>query len=721
MIFYFSQGPDMKKIICTAFLFIFTSLSFLSAQNSSRIVIDSGHSSAVGSIAYHERSGRLITCDDTGVVKIWDLQNDKLEYRLDTGLRGSIEVKVHPEKYELALLVTRPGYSGLSVWDWRTGRNKFTKTLTGRPIQFEYSGKGRFLFTTRVDNPSIVIYNSQTGREHSYLKRLQALFSYAYIGDKEATVMTYSNSGYLRFYDIRTASLKNESSTKADLSELSVMQTEGKRYILGRKDNSLFLIDRLNGEVSDAMSAEGMLDFSLDQSNGIITILSSTGSGRLKISHTSTAGAHFTPVSTPAYLAGRASTADTDDSGWFRVNEGSRALISAKNRVYLSDGTGVLWTLNSSSGRPELFKKNEIVPIQDLSFEDNKLYMLTDDRLMTLSSRFFGSTGVHDLKRLGDLSIRTIDSPLKGDTFLESYDGSKLLIWSAGDGSRDYVLYDPENDKVLGDNNSFPSTLKELHVRDDRILALESSGEASLSNIYTGIREFSFSALGMVSLNFIDENRLLAGKSLMKTGKNPLFTVQTDTGEILPVTDDRFLIQNIINPETGNKIYSTGLRLLGDGSMETQIRSHSKTNPSSSSLLYSKDGEWMQSILTVDSNSYTPTLYGSISGREILRIRGSQKKSWNYDKNIRSLFFHKSVLYILNTDGSLTLFDPQRGLSIVNYFLMKDGSWIAIPSGSGEKPYVNKGSAAGWINSYSSSTGRSNPVRYRVVNVAKDD
>ncbi len=709
----------MKKILSTAFILLISGLGCLSAQNNSRILIDSGHSSAIGSMAYHERSGRLVTCDDSGVVMIWNLQDGKLEYKLDTGLRGSMEVRVHPEKYELALLVTRPGYSGLSVWDWRTGRNKFTKTLSGRPIQFEYSGKGGFLFTTRVDNPSIIIYNSQTGREYSYLKRLRTLFSYAYIGDKEATVMTYSNSGYLRFYDIRTAALKNESATKADLSELSVIQSEGKRYLLGRNVNSLFLIDRLNGEVRDAMTVEDMLSFSLDQSSGVISILSRSSTGRIKISHSSTSGARFTPVSTPSYLAGRVSTADIDDSGWFRVNEGSRALISAKNRVFLSDGSGTLWTLNNN-GRPELYKKDEIAAIQDLSFEDDSLFMLTDDSLITMTSRFFGSTGVHDLNRLGDLTIRTKENPLKGESYLESYDSGHLLVWSTEDSSRDYVLYDTENDKVLGENNSFSSSLKELHVRDKSILALESSGEASLSNLFTGIREFSFSALGMVSLNYIDDNRLLGGKSLMKTGKNPLLTVQTDTGEILPVSDDRFLIQNIISPETGNRIYSTGLRLKSDGSVETQIKSHDRSNPSSSSLLYSKAGEWMQPILTVDSSSYTPTLYGSISGREILRIRGNQKKSWDYDKNIRSLFFHKSVLYILNTDGSLTLFDPQRGRSIVDYFLLKDGSWIAIPTLAGEKPYVNKASAADWINSYSSSTGRSNRVQYKIVRIGNE-
>ena len=690
----------------------------LSAQNS-RIVIDSGHSSPVDSMAFHEPSGRLITVDDTGVVKVWNLRDNRLEYRLDTGLRGSIEIKVHPEKYEMALLVTRPGYSGLSVWDWRTGRNKFTKTLSGRPIQFEYSGKGRYIFTTGVDNPSLVIYDSSTGREYSYLKRLQALFSFAYIGDKEATVMTYSNSGYLRFYDIRTASLKNESSTKADLSELSVIQTDGKRYLLGRNEDSLFLIDRLTGEVRDALTVQGMRSFSLDQSNGIISILSESGSGRLKVSQTATAGARFTPYSIKSYLSGQDSTdEDIVDSGWFRVNEGSRALASSKNKVFLSDGTGMIWTLNAETGRPELFKKDEIVTIRDLSFDGDKLYLLTEDSLMTMTSHFFGATGIHDLNRLGDLSIKTIKSPLSGDSYLEEYDKNRLLIWSAGDGNRDYVLYDPENEKVLGENNSFETALKEVHVKDHQILALESSGEGSLSDIFTGIRDFSFSALGMVSLNFADENHLLAGKSLMKTGKDPLFTVQTDTGEILPVTDGRFLIHNIICPDSGNLVYTSGLKLLSDGSMETQIRSHDRTTPSRSTLLYKKPGEWMQSILIVDDNSYTPTLYASITGRDILRIRNNQKKIWDYEKNISKLFIHKSFIYILNTDGSLTLFDPQKGRSIVDYFLMKDGTWIAIPSDAGDKPYVSNEAAVNWINSYSSSTGRSATMRYRVIDNA---
>ena len=57
---------------------------------------------------------------------------------------------VRYEKKQIALLVYRPGFTRLAVWDWEKNRELFSKELSDRPIQFDYSGKGNYLFTTRI-------------------------------------------------------------------------------------------------------------------------------------------------------------------------------------------------------------------------------------------------------------------------------------------------------------------------------------------------------------------------------------------------------------------------------------------------------------------------------------------------------------------------------------------------------------------------------------------
>jgi hypothetical protein len=689
----------------------------LSAQNN-RIVIDTGHSRSVAAMEYHEGSNNLITADESGLIKVWNLENNNLEYQIDTGLEGSLSIKVHPSKTEVAILISRPGYSGLSVWNWKTGRNLFTKTLSNRPVQFDYSGSGKFLFIVQVGTPSVVLYDSLSGREYSYLKRLNGLFSFSYIGSNETTIMTYSNSGYFRYYDIRTSSLQNESSTIEDLKEITVLQTEGKRYVIASKEENLYLIDRLSGEVRDTLSADTMISFSVDQKNGVISVIKESETGRLIVSHTSTASARFTPLSTGDYLnkSKQLTGGISDDTGYFRMTDSFRGILSVENRVFISDSSGTIWQINKENLKPEIFKNDIVSAIHDLSFDQDNLYMLTENDMITMSSEFFNTSGVNNLKRMNDLNIKFSKNPLPGESFLEGYDEGKLLIWSSENKGLGYVLYDPNTDTVLSRNNEYKSSLKQLSVRENQVLALESSGEASISNIHTGIREFDFSALGMVSLNFVDNSLLLAGKSLMKTGRDPLFTVQTSTGEILPIIDNRFLIHNIFSPEKGNVVYSVGLMLSNDGSIETQIRSHLKSNPSVIKTLYSRDGEWINSILTVDSSSYTPTLYASITGRDIVRLRGSQKKIWDYDRNIENMFFHGSILYIINSDGSLTLFDPQKGSKIVDYYMLNDNNWIAISSNDTIKPYISQRSVASSINSFSRSTGRKVSTQYQIVN-----
>ncbi|QEN07628.1 WD40 repeat domain-containing protein [Oceanispirochaeta crateris] len=693
----------------------------LSAQNN-RIVIDTGHSRSIAAMEYHEGSNNLITADESGLIKVWNLENDNLEYQIDTGLEGSLSIKVHPSKTEVAILISRPGYSGLSVWNWKTGRNLFTKTLSNRPVQFDYSGSGKFLFIVQVGTPSVILYDSLSGREYSYLKRLNGLFSFSYIGSNETTIMTYSNSGYFRYYDIRTSSLQNESSTIEDLKEITVLQTEGKRYVIASKEENLYLIDRLSGEVRDTLSADTMISFSVDQKNGVISVIKESETGRLIVSHTSTTSARFTPLSTGDYLNNSKQVIGgiNDDTGYFRMTDSFRGILSVKNRVFISDSGGTIWQINEENLKPEIFKNDIVSAIHDLSFDQDNLYMLTENDMITMNSEFFNTSGINNLKRMNDLNIKFTKNPLPGESFLEGYDEGKLLIWSSENKGLGYVLYDPNTDTVLSRNNEYKSSLKQLSVRENQVLALESSGEASISNIHTGIREFDFSALGMVSLNFVDNSLLLAGKSLMKTGRDPLFTVQTSTGEILPIIDNRFLIHNIFSPEKGNVVYSVGLMLSNDGSIETQIRSHLKSNPSVIKTLYSRDGEWINSILTVDSSSYTPTLYASITGRDIVRLRGSQKKIWDYDRNIENMFFHGSILYIINSDGSLTLFDPQKGSKIVDYYMLNDNNWIAISSNDTIKPYISQRSVASSINSFSRSTGRKVSTQYQIVNTNND-
>jgi hypothetical protein len=695
------------------FLLFLMSAALLPAQ---RVIIDSGHNKSVGALHYHGQSNSLISADDSGLVKIWDMESDKLEYQLDTGLYGSIEMKLHPGKTELAILVNRPGYSALSVWNWKTGKNLFTKRLTARPIQFNYSGKGKFLFITRVGNPSIVLYDSQSGREYSYLKRLNGLFSYGYIGSTESTIMTYSNSGYFRYFDIRTSSLKNESSTMEDLSDIMVLQSEGKRYILARKDESIFMIDRLSGAVKDAMTVENMISYSIDQSRGVVSVVKKTESGRLRISHSSTKGAFFSPIASENYLNNANRTLDdmTADTGYFRITDSFRAIETINNRVFFSDASGNIWQLDKTNMKPIVYKKNELAHIQDIEFNTDTLYILSESDLYTLKSEFFGSSGTYSTSRLNDLSMVSNKNPLLGISKMESYEEDKLLIWSNENNAKGYVLYSPENNEILGENDSYTSALKQIKIRKNQVLALESSGEASLSNLQTGIREFGFSALGMVSLNFLDDKTLIGGKSLMKTSTNPLLAVQLGTGEITPLSDNRFLIYNILSPEKGNRIYTAGLKLKTDGTISTEIRSHKKDNPSEVSTIYSKNGEWINSIFTVDSSSYTPTLFGSITGRDIIRIRGTQKRTWSYNKNIENMFYHNSVLYIINSDGSLTLFDPQRGKKILDYYLLGNGSWISINAESGSKPVISDSTAAFKINSFSTSSGRSIRSSYSI-------
>ena len=690
-------------------LMIFTIPYLAWTQNSSRLIIDSGHKDSIESIVSHDCCKTLISADNNGLVKVWDLTTNKLVYQVNTGLKGTIQLKTHPEKKQFAILVSRPGYTKIAVWDWVKNKELFSRELNDKPIQFDYSAKGKYLFLTKISSPSMVMMDSQTGRDFSYLKRLYDLFSYAYIGGSESRVMTYSNSGTLKYWDIRTSTLQNEADTLTDLREITVLQTEGKRYFVARKGETLFLIDRLNGDVRDTLEQENMLSFSVDPDTGNIAIITKSNTGRLKTVMVKTPEAFFSPMEIGSFL-GQTETLGLAESlqnstEYFSLSGNLTDSRLTGRRLFLADTTGKIWEIDSETLRPAVFKKNLISDLKDLNFMDDSLFILSDKSLTRLQSSHFTGSDT-SLRGFSDLNITRQDSPLPGDSEIEAVDSEKMIIWTRNSVEKGYVIYSPDNNAILNSNYSFESALNQLHVRNDQVLVLENSGEASLNNIHTGIRDFQFSALGMVSLNFLNDSTLLGGKSLMKSGRNPMFTVQTDTGEIIPLQDDRFLVYDILSLPDSNRTFTIGLANKGNNTVETSIQSHSINNPSSVSTVFLRTGEWIDAIFTADTSSYTPTLYGTITGRDIIRISGSRKKIWDYDKNIEKIFYHNSLLYILNTDGSLSLFNPRTERIILDFYLMEDNSWIAIP-GQEAKPYISSSSASDFLNTFQSNTTRS--------------
>ncbi|OQY34857.1 MAG: hypothetical protein B6241_02960 [Spirochaetaceae bacterium 4572_59] len=698
----------------TILLLTLIALPFLlTAQSASQLIIDSGHNTAVESLCYHS-SGQLLSADNNGLVKVWDLATDKLQYQIYTGSKGSIQLKTHPSKKQFAILVSRPGYTKIAVWDWQRNKELFSKELSDRPIQFEFSAKGKYLFITKISSPSMVLMNSQNGREYSYLKRLYDIFSYGYIGASETRLMTYSNSGSIKYWDIRTSTLQNETTTKSGLSNLTVLQTEGKRYFLANKGNILFLIDRLTGSVRDTVEVEDMLTYSVDPAKGSISIIKGSVSGKLKILTMSTTDAHFTTADIKSYLNSTEQPEDTESTDFFSINgQVTTSLVSA-GRIYLADSKGSIWEIDKESLKAVVFKKNQISDIRDLSFSDESMFILSNKDLFQLNSKNFAKTGSVSISGFSDLIISSTSSPLPGDSEIETVDNEKMIIWTRENNQRGYVIYNPEMDTILNSNYNFDSALNQLHVRNDQILVLENSGEASLNNIHTGFRDFQFSALGMVSLNFLNDTTLLGGKSLMKTGLNPMFTVQTDTGEIIPLQDKRFLIYDILSPADGNKTFTFGLKQADTGGVQTIIQSHSKNDPTNVSSIYTQSGEWIDAIFTADTSSYSPVLYGTVSGKDIIRISNSRQKTWDYDRNIEKIFFHNAILYILNTDGSLSLFNPKSGKKLMDYYMMEDGNWIAIPNKGDPKPFMSSSEASKYLNSFSSS-GREIRNSYYVV------
>ena len=667
-----------KRILLFTLLLMITIFS-LSASYT--LVLQSGHEGMPVDIEWHERSQSIVSAGEDGRLIVTRPRDHKVLHRFRVSEDRIFNLVTDPSGDKAAIVTSKDGIFTVSVWNWDDEEKLYSYELDSEPLFTSWSAKGRYLTIGNLGTPSVLILEGRTGRRLSYLQRLPSFYNAGYIGSTESILMTYSVTGAIRYWDIRSSVLKLSTDTMPNLQDIRVLQTDSKTTFFAHKDDTLYLINRQTGAVLDQLEIPGIIDISVDENNGEIDVLTDSLSGKA-LHEYRVRNERFMPRDFGSgNLSGTAEPVPVDSSvkpvRILRKN-GNTYLISRSGKLFVENSTGFSPVINDRLWRPD-----------SMAFNDESIYLSKGSAILRFTSSFFSDNSNGDLESLSLITREEIRTASRAtETGIEITGNGVILQWDKDSTDNEYGIHrfrfsKPEEEQLF----TGVGQLQKLDIIDDgRILIVDRSGTISIMNSLNGDIESSYSALGILDSAYSNEgNFYLAGRSSRGRAGTALEQIDVETRESIPVPDSRFMIYSVVAGT--DYIYSIGVERDSSGDPETSILRHSLTEPGNSSTLLRIKGEDLDaSVLpSPDAN----IIYTSLGGT-VRRINRSHKTVFQWNETVGNLALRGRVLYGLDRDGALVLWNAVNGYALIKVYFFNDGGWIALPP-DGQKVWASPG------------------------------
>lgn len=649
------------RFSCIVFLCF---LSWFSFAAEPRVVVNTGHTDRINTVGYAQDSDLLFSGSDDGNVCVWDSSNYKLVYLLHVSHHPIQKIAVNPQRSHVAVVEKRKVNAyRLSVWNWKTHEQIFSKELKELPLYFRYSPKGTYLVYSVTGWESLTFLDGNTGEQLSYLDEGFGIVSGFIISPSEKTIMTYSPSGNIQYWDIRNGYRKEKISTLSDISMLSF--TNNLRYMVGTDNRRIYMIDLISGEPELSLPIDNIIHLDINhRSNDLACITRNKEEESTTLYHIDINGSIRIKKKYP-----------------LSQKHEYTALGFYMNTIYVARADGSIRSYDTMWGSRETFGKSNLVDIYNLGFTRDQLVLPTSKEILVFNSDFFTSTDEIELPSYLYLSRYT--NPFDAPTKIERISERRFALWTyEGEESGKLALFDPVTGNIEKTYEEFQSPLLHLETNtsSSSILTLEKNGTCTLLDDKTLDPFFTYSAFGLQTVTFVDDY-LIAGKSRSSGFQTSMIQINPDTGETVPISGNNVLTFDIEYDSGENRLYSLGL-LQNGGSFSTVLKEHIGKNNEFSFTVFSYSGEDLGASILLDPEN--SSVYSTVGYEGIHVFSSSQQQTLlRQEQHIaRELFFHQDYLYTLNSDSSITVWDTEQEERLFDLYIFKDSSWLAqLPTG----------------------------------------
>lgn len=668
----------MKKLLLLGSLLLIICSFSLSAETP-RFIVNSGHTDAVTSLDYNEKNNLLFSSGADGTVKVWNPDNSKIEYQFQVSHMPIQSVTSCSSKpYFAAIESDGINAINLSVWNWETGEKLFRQRLTEVPLFLLFSPKGNFIVYGKADWNSLVFLDAENGKPLPYLQEGFGIVSAAFVSESEKTLLTYSNSGYILYWDLVAGTRKTRIPTFANLEQISFVSSG--RYMTAYNGKELLLIDLIRGNKIDSLIVDNLFVSTIDEKNDNLVFISQEGRD---LSY---------------------NTVSLSNSGFGSIIETTKRntdlpenMVSINGKVLSAYRSGEIYLKNRYADDIELFSSNNLLNVNDYAISSNTMAITAPGKLLSISSDFFIKEGPGSLNIEVSSEVYPLD---ESSSFgISPADDNNFLVWHSDSKQGGFIQVFNSEYGFTRNLSDISAPLLSADYNNGRVLTLDKNGECNIIEYKNGERDFEYSSYGLRTVDFIDGNNIIAGRNSSSALPSPLLHINTATGETVPIEDSNLLIFNLEYDDLTRKLYSLGFEER-NGIMRTVLKEHTGRNHDRAETIIAFPGEDIGAAFSSDRNSskiFTSLGFGGVK----MFYWGGFTSLENTFSIPRALKLRGNILISLNQDSSFTIWNPANGARVLDLYIFKDLSWAALLSQ--DKYYATPG-AEKYINIYSDNT-----------------
>ena len=566
-------------------------------------------------------------------------------------------IAVNPAGHEIASFQTdNINNFKITAWNWETGKELFSHRISEAPLFMKYSPTGSFLVYGVTEWHSLNFLDSSTGQSLPYFQGGIGIVSDVIISDTAKTIMTYSPSGQIQYWNLESGTLKQTYHTLQNLTAISF--TPNNRYMIGAHNDNLVMVDLVGGQTVSSVPLPGIQNTSLDPANDEIAVYSD-GSNGPQLSLYSLSGG-LVPMS---------SAFETPSSP---VTD----ILYVDDELVASDQSGTFVTQRPYFGS-NTFGKNNILPINDIAVNKNELLLTSPSHILTLSSSFFA---LSDSSQAQSVQFSTMANPYSGPTGALALHDGRFVLWNLTGQNGSYRIFDSSG--VGPEIGSFPAPFVDVRNAGSNLLTLDSQGSINILNTDTAKSLFNYTAFGIQGVAYVSPQKIIAGLSQSGSLNTTLLQINPVTGETVPIPDSSIVVFNLAYDSANQELYTLDIENASSGSgTNTVLKNHQLATLDNGQPLLSYPGEDHSSGLAVDSAS--DTVFSSLGFDGVKQIdptTGSITDFQSTDHIPRKLIVHGNWVISLNTDSTITVWNRLTGKRLLDLYVFKNLSWAAILS-----------------------------------------
>ncbi len=552
-----------------------------------------------------------------------------------------IHIAVNPSGTHIATYES-DGFSihRVSVWNWETKKRLYAKRFRDSVTALSWSARGSYLIAGHSSIEGISILDGLTGSLKPVFDQSPGMVTLAITGTSENSIVTFGPSGVIRYTDLRTGNERASYPAERDLSSPSLIANN--LILTGFYGTTVYSIDATSGDTIERYPATN-------------PVMASHREDRI-----------------PRWFEQSGQDVFLKDGGGepVRINGISSpvcAATSLETRIIAGTETGALYAIPRQSSYTEPLTATplaaeDIHRIDSVSTDGTNLYILSGGSVLMATGADetpqFLFNGMSASNRLAytDNGLLFWSSEKRASVILTSFDGeTRTVLYEARDG------------------------ITSLSVHENMVSCVEGNSIAVVFDLDGLLSPFTYSGAGIQDAVLINSERLMISKSSTSLSPHVLLSINTRTGETVPVPVEGHLVYGLSRSDKDkNTLFA--FRIQDGKSTKTEIISLSvpvSDIPSTKERVLAQYGdEDTTATLCVNSGNIVTTL-GKASMIE-LSVRNSRQVPLerNYALPKKPVYMNEFIVS-LNQDGSLSWYNRSRRTHLVTGFLTHTGHWVA--------------------------------------------